>query len=88
MHGSANVGFRRGTPVRRFSAAKHGFNRNISFTWQAMQKFSGSLNNSMLRGVLYILGDFRVYLGGESFSQRISKIRRNKKFKRLNLILL
>ena len=36
MHGSANVGFRLGTPVSRFSAAKHGFNRNISLTWQAI----------------------------------------------------
>ena len=32
-------------------------------------------------------GDFWVYLGGDSFSQRIGKIKRNKKFGRLNVAL-
>ena len=31
-------------------------------------------------------GDFWVYLGGDSFSQRIGKIRRNKKFGRFNVV--
>ena len=40
-----------------------------------------SLHNSMFRGVFgKFLSDFRVYLGGNSFSQRIGNISRNKKF--------
>ena len=34
-----------------------------------------------------VLGDFWLYLGGKSFSERIGKIRRSKKLERFNVVL-
>ena len=47
-----------GTPERRFSAAKHGFNLNISFTFQAIQKLCAHftiLSLGLVRKCLVIL---------------------------------
>ena len=62
-------------------------------TWVSRSHFKQS-KNSMLISKSYVLGCFvnfwvifRVYLGGDSFSQRIGKIRRNKKIWRFNVVL-
>ena len=62
-----------------------GFNRNISITFIAIQKLSAHPTIACI-GVFYkFLGDFGLYLGGDSFSQRIGKIRRNQTFVRFNV---
>ena len=68
-------------------AAYYGFNPNISFTFQAVKNLSA--HPTYLRFGLFckFFGDFLVYLGINSFSQRISKIYGNKKFGRFDVVL-
>ena len=66
-----------------FSATWHGFNGNISFTFQAIQKlYHHPLN--LCCGVFY---EFLGIFGRSSFSRRIGKIKRNKKYWRFNEVL-
>ena len=65
---------------------------NMSLIEIPRSRFKQS-RNSLLISQFYnkgcfvdFFGDFWVYLGGDSFSQRIGKIRRNKKFGRLNVV--
>ena len=58
----------------------------ISFTFWAMQKLSAHPTIVCIKVFYKDFGDFWVYLGGVSFSQRIGKIRRNKKFGRFNVV--
>ena len=61
-------------------AGYYGFNINISFTFQAVKNLS-AYPTYLRFGLLYkFFGDFRVNLGINSFSQRISKIYGNRKF--------
>ena len=52
----------------------YGLNANISFTFQTVKNLSAPSHISKF------VGDFWVYLGINSFSQRISKIYKNRKF--------
>ena len=56
------------SPKCCFFAAKRWFNRIISFTFLCNSETLHSLHNSMFGD---FLGDFWVYLKGDSFSQRI-----------------
>ena len=71
---------RRGYTWMLFSTGKHGFNRNISFTFWAIQRLSAHPT------IVCIFWWFWVYWGGEGFSQRISKIKRSKKIGRFNVV--
>ena len=53
---------------------------NISFTFQAIQKIYAHLVNLCCGVFCEFSGDFWVYLGGDSFSRRISKIKRNEEY--------
>ena len=63
---------------------------NVGLTEKTRSRFKQSRNPSLITQfyVLFLflfffckfLGDFCVYLGGDSFSQRIGKMRRNKKY--------
>ena len=50
------------TPERRFSAAERGFTRNISFTFQTIQKLCANFTVLCLGVFCKFLSDFRVYL--------------------------
>ena len=65
----------------------YGFNANISFTFQAVKNLSS--HATYLRFGLFskFFGDFWVYLGINSFSQRISKIDENRKIGRFDVVL-
>ena len=52
----------------------------ISFTFQAIQKLYAHPVNLCCGVFCEFWGDFWVYLGGDSFSRRIVKIKRNKKY--------
>ena len=56
------------------------FNANISFAFQAIQKLSVHLTNLCFAVICKFLVDFWGCLGRDSFSQRISKIWRNKNY--------
>ena len=71
---------RRVTPEARFSTAKLVFNANISLPFQAFPKPSAHLTKLCLAVFCKFLGDFWGCFGRDSFSQRISKIWRNKKY--------
>ena len=55
-------------------------NGNISFTFQAIQKLYTHPVNLCCGVFCEFLDDFWVYLGGDSFSRRIGKIKRNQKY--------
>ena len=69
-----------GTHECHFFATERGFNENISFTFQAIQKPSAHLTKLCCGVFCKFLGDFWICLGGNGFSQRICKIQRNKKY--------
>ena len=56
------------------------FNANISFTFQAIKNLYANFTYLCFRPFCKFLGDFKVYLEINSFSQRISKIYGNRKF--------
>ena len=56
------------------------FNGNISFTLQAIQKLSAHFTNLRFAVICKFWGDLGGVLGRDSFSQRISKTWRNKKY--------
>ena len=64
-----------------------GFNANISFTFEAVKNLS--IHPTYLCFSLFckLLGDFGVYLGINSFSQRISTIYGNRKCGRFDVVL-
>ena len=68
-------------------AGYSAFNANISFTFQAVKNLSA--HPTCLRFGLFskFFGDFGVYLGRNSFSQRMSKIYGNMKFGRFDVVL-
>ena len=55
-------------------------NANISSAFQVIQKLYAHFTKLFLAGVCKFLGDFWECLGRDSFSQRISKLWRNKKY--------
>ena len=57
-----------------FSVAWLGFNANISFAFQGIEKLFIHLTNLCFAEFCKFLGDFWGYLGGDSFSQLISEI--------------
>ena len=70
-----------------FSVSWHGFYGNISFTFQAIQKLYAHPVNLCCGVFCEFSSDFGVYLGGDSFSRRIGKIKRNKKYWRFSEVL-
>ena len=65
----------------------NGFNSNILLTFQAVKNLSAYpiyLHFGLFRN---FVGDFLVYLGVNSFSQRIGKIDGNKKIGRFDVVL-
>ena len=67
-------------PEARLSTAELGFNANISFAFQAIQNPYAHFTNLCSAVFCNFLGDFGGCLGRDSFSERISKIWRNKKY--------
>ena len=65
---------RRGLPECHFLATSHGFNENISFMFQAIQKLSSYLTSLCYGVFCKYFGDFWVFFGEKSFSQRMCKI--------------
>ena len=53
---------------------------NIPFVFQAIQKLSARFTNLCFAAICKVLDDFGGFLGRDSFSQRISKIWRNRKY--------
>ena len=68
------------TPQRMETLTLRAFNGNISFTFQAIQKLYAHPVNLCCGVFCEFWGDFWVYLGGDSFSRRIGKIKRNKTY--------
>ena len=63
-----------------FSGAKYWFYRNISIIFKQSTNALVITQFCVLGCFENFLGDFGEYLGGDIFSQRFGKIRRNKKF--------
>ena len=63
------------------------FNANISLPFQTLSKPLGHLTKLCLAVFCKFFGDFWGCLERDSFSQRISKIWRNKKYERFNVVL-
>ena len=63
-----------GTPEGRVLPGYHGFNANISFPFQAIKDLSAHTTYLSFRLSCKFFVDFGVYLGINSFSQRISNI--------------
>ena len=63
------------------------FNANISFTFQTIKNLSAHPTYLCFGPFCKFFGDFFIYLEINSFSERISKIYRNKKFSRFGVVL-
>ena len=68
-------------------AGYYGFNANNSFTLQAVKNLSARPTYLRFRLICIFFGDFWVYSGINSFSQKISKIDGNWKFGRFDVVL-
>jgi len=69
-------------------AGYYGFNANITVTFQAVKNLLLIPHNYVLGCFVIFFGDFWVYLGIKSFSERISKVYGRRKFGRFDVILV